>query len=172
MLTSAAKSACSLGQKLLIIKNHALLGLAEREDAAATEENLTVISEMTSHVLDEARQIPYNPRPYQIDRFGLTKALQSMLNRVADSSEIAFHCEVDKLDGLFSKEAEMNLYRTVQEGINNIIKHSRATEAEIKIARYGHNLLLRIVDNGLGFALDGEAETTRRGFGLTSLAGH
>jgi signal transduction histidine kinase len=147
----AAELHDGLGQNLLIIKNHALLGLADREDPAATEENLTMISEMTSQALDEARQIAYNLRPYQIDRFGLTRALQSMLNRVAESSEIGFHCEVDKLDGLFSKEAEMNLYRIVQESINNILKHSRATEAEVRIARNGHHVLLRIADNGQGF---------------------
>ena len=148
----AAELHDGLGQNLLIIKNHALLGLAERADPAATEENLTTISEMTSQVLDEARQIAYNLRPYQIDRFGLTKAIQAMLNRVADASEIAFHCQVDELDGIFPQEAEMNLYRIVQESVNNILKHSRATEAEIKITRDEHQVLLRIADNGQGIA--------------------
>ncbi len=166
----AAELHDGLGQNLLIIKNYALLGLAERDDAAATEESLTTISEITSQVLDEARQIAYNLRPYQIDRFGLTKALQSMLDRVAESSEIKFHCEVDSLDGLFSKEAEMNLYRIVQESVNNILKHSRATEAEIKIARNGRNLLLRVADNGQGFAPGAGAETIGRGLGLTGIA--
>ncbi|MGH9939936.1 MAG: sensor histidine kinase, partial [Blastocatellia bacterium] len=166
----AAELHDSLGQNLLLIKNHALLGLAEREDAAATEESLTTISEITSQVLDEARQISYNLRPYQIDRFGLTKALQSMLDRVAEASEIKFHYEVDSLEGLFSKEAEMNLYRIVQESVNNVLKHSRATEAEIKIARNGRNLLLRVADNGQGFAPDADAEKAGRGFGLTGIA--
>ncbi|MGH9841532.1 MAG: ligand-binding sensor domain-containing protein [Blastocatellia bacterium] len=166
----AAELHDSLGQNLLIIKNHALLGLAEREDPAATEENLTTISEMTSQVLDEARQIAYNLRPYQIDRFGLTKAIQAMLNRVADASEIAFHCQVDSLDGIFSKEAEMNLYRIVQESINNILKHSHATEAEIKITRAEDRVLLRVSDNGQGFALDAGADAAKRGFGLTGIA--
>ena len=166
----AAELHDGLGQNLLLIKNHALLGLSEREDAAATEESLTTISEITSQVLDEARQISYNLRPYQIDRFGLTKALQSMLDRVAEASEIRFRCEVDSLDGLFSKEAEMNLYRIVQESVNNVLKHSRATEAEIKIARNGRSLLLRVADNGQGFAPDADAETDRREFGLTGIA--
>ncbi|MGE0128248.1 MAG: two-component regulator propeller domain-containing protein [Blastocatellales bacterium] len=166
----AAELHDSLGQNLLLIKNHALLGLAEREDHAATEQNLTTISEITSQVLDEARQIAYNLRPYQIDRFGLTKAIQSMLDRVAEASEIRFHYEVDSLDGLFSKEAEMNLYRIVQESVNNILKHSRATEAEIKITRNGRSLLLRVADNGQGFAPEAGAETARRGFGLTGIA--
>jgi signal transduction histidine kinase/ligand-binding sensor domain-containing protein len=162
----AAELHDGLGQNLLIIKNHALLGLAERDDAAATAENLTVISETTSQVLDEARQIAYNLRPYQIDRFGLTKALQSMLNRVAEASEIAFHTEVANLDGLFSKEAEMNLYRIVQECVNNILKHSRATAAAVKLVRSENQVLLTIADNGQGF----EAQPTQRGFGLLGLA--
>ncbi len=165
----AAELHDSLGQNLLIIKNHALLGLAERENAAAMEENFAAISEMTSQVLDETRQIAYDLRPYQIDRFGLTRALHSMLKRVAESSEIHFRCQVDDLDGVFSKEAEMNLYRIVQESINNILKHSRATEAEIGITRNGQQVLLRIADNGQGFAADDEAETAKRGFGLTGI---
>ncbi|HNG34804.1 MAG TPA: two-component regulator propeller domain-containing protein [Blastocatellia bacterium] len=166
----AAELHDGLGQNLLIIKNHALLGLAERDDATATEENLTMISEMTSQALDETRQIAYNLRPYQIDRFGLTKALQSMLNRVADVSEIEFHHDVTDLDGLFSKDAEMNLYRIVQECINNILKHSRAIEAHVDITRDEQCVRLRIADNGQGFALSADAETSKRGFGLTGLA--
>jgi two-component system sensor histidine kinase ChiS len=166
----AAELHDGLGQNLLIIKNHALLGLAERQDPVATEENLTAISEMTSQVLDETREIAYNLRPYQIDRFGLTKALQSMLNRVAEASEIRFQSEVDFLDKLFSKEAEMNLYRIVQESINNILKHSRATDAEIRIVRTGQRVLLRIADNGQGLASDADGEAAKRGFGLTGMA--
>jgi two-component system, sensor histidine kinase LadS len=93
-----------------------------------------------------------------------------MLNRVAEASEINFTSQVDSLDGVFSKEAEMNLYRIVQESINNILKHSRATEADIKIARNGHHVLLRIADNGQGIAPDVNAEASKRGFGLTGMA--
>lgn len=166
----AAELHDSLGQSLLIIKNHALLGLTERDNAAATEESLTVISDMTSQALDEARQIAYNLRPYQIDRFGLTRALQSMISRVADASEIAFHSEVANLDGVFSKENEINFYRVVQECINNILKHSGATETWIEIVREPGRVSLRIADNGKGFSTNTDADLSKRGFGLTGLA--
>jgi len=58
----------------------------------------------------------------------LTKALESLLRKTARSTTINFVTELDPIDGLFSPEAEINLYRIVQESLNNIIKHSHATK--------------------------------------------
>lgn len=174
----AAELHDGLGQHLLIIKNHALLGLAERDDPAATEENLTTISTMTSQVLDETREIAHNLRPYQIDRFGLTRALQSMLARVAEAAPLELQSRVEKLDGSLSKEAEINLYRIVQEALNNILKHSGAQAAEVVIERQPQRVWVRISDNGKGLAESGTAALATAaqrpapgvGFGLTGMA--
>ena len=162
----------SLGQNLLIIKNRALLGLTPDAPATVSIEQLNEISSTATQAIEEVREIARNLRPYKLDRLGLTKALESIIEQAADSSEINFSFLVDPVDGLFSKEAEINLYRVVQESINNILKHSQATDVHLRVAREAHSVGLEIKDNGVGFdteAVTGE-DAERRGFGLAGIA--
>src|SRR4029079_5233022 len=122
--------------------------------------------------IEEVREIAYNLRPYHLDRFGLTKTLQAIFTRFSDSPGLNFSAEIDPLDGLFSKEDEINIYRIAQESINNIVKHSPATQARLVIRREAQEVRLRIQDNGRGFkpATIAPAENGPGGFGLTGIA--
>lgn len=96
-----------------------------------------------------------------------------MIEQVSGASPIRFSVQIASLDGLFSKEEEISLYRIVQEGVNNIIKHSHATDAQIEIGRGGRALRLVIVDNGYGCRPESAASAGpdgARGFGLTGMA--
>ena len=166
----AAELHDGLGQSLIIIKNRALVGLTSPEELTRAVEQLNEISAATSQAIAEMKEIAYNLRPYQLDRLGLTKALEGLFNKVANSSAIKFSVEIDDLDGLLQKDEEINLYRIVQEGVNNIIKHSQATEAKIIVKREAHSLLVMIADNGRGFSPESEAASeVQRGFGLTGI---
>ena len=59
------------------------------------------------------------------------------------------------------------MYRIAQECLNNILKHSRATEARLELRFDNHQALLTIRDNGRGFAADHQAHV---GLGLQSIA--
>lgn len=168
----AAELHDSLGQNLLIIKNRALLGVNVSRDDGAAKEQFDEITASASHAIEEVREIAYNLRPYHLDRLGLTSTIEDMVEKVATVSGIHFTAEIAPLDGLFSKEDEMNLYRIVQESINNIVKHSQATEAKVEITRDTYGVYLTIHDNGRGFVPEATTSTElrRRGFGLTGIA--
>jgi ligand-binding sensor domain-containing protein/signal transduction histidine kinase len=156
-----------LGQSLVIIKNRALLSLNFPDDHERMTEQVQEISAATSQAIAEMREIAYDLRPYQLDRLGLSRALESMLKKVAASSDITFVVEIDKLDKLLTKELEINLYRIVQESINNIIRHSGATEASVNVKRDAQGVQILIADNGCGFALTADLKL---GLGLTGIA--
>lgn len=162
----AAELHDSLGQHLLIIKNSALLGL----HSANGKEQLGDISETASQAIDEVREISYNLRPYQLDDLGLTRAIEAILKKVADAAEVKFFSEIDAIDGIFSSEAEINLYRIVQESLNNIVKHACASSARIQIKRNGRHVEITIQDNGCGFDPEKTARTERGGFGLKGIS--
>ena len=63
---------------------------------------------------------------------------------------------------------QINLYRIIQESVNNIVKHSGATEAAVAVKKNSHSLQITIHDNGKGFNL-AEVEG-RRGFGLIGIS--
>ena len=94
-----------------------------------------------------------------------------MLNKVAGSSGIRFRAEIDRLDGLFSTAEEINLYRIVQESVNNIVKHSKASEARVVIKTQDHRLDINIQDNSQGFSPKRNSLVQgKRGFGLIGIA--
>ncbi len=168
----AAELHDGLGQSLLIIKNRAFLASSANGDREITQEQLDEISASASQAIDEVREIAYNLRPFQLDRFGLTRSLQAIFTRFPESCGIRFSAEIAPIDGLFSKEDEISIYRIVQESINNIVKHSNATEANLAIRREGRAVYLRIQDDGQGFIPVAAAprEARRGGFGLIGMA--
>ncbi len=163
----AAELHDGLGQNLLIIKNRALIAL-NKKDETATRTQLEEISATVSYTIEEVRNIARNLRPHQLDRLGLTQAIKSIVNNVATSSAVSFVSEIDPIDGLFTPEAEINLYRIVQEGVNNIVKHSRATEALVAVRREEEAIQLVVQDNGRGFNSE-TADANGGGFGLTGI---
>jgi len=165
----AAEMHDSLGQNLLIIKNRALLGQMAAKEHGVCREQFDEIDLSVSQAIDEVRTIAYNLRPHHLDRLGLTKTLEAMIDKAAAASSIRFTWRIADLDGALSKPSEINLYRIVQESINNILKHSQATEAEIEVSRDAHGVQVLIRDNGRGFVAAAPAAETRRGFGLTGI---
>ena len=167
----AAELHDGLGQHLLVIKNSALLGLGTLQQPDRAREQLADISETASQAIDEVREISYNLRPYQLDDLGLTKAIEFIIAKVAASSDIKFSSVLDPIDDLFSPDAEINIYRIVQESLNNIVKHSGASQATIVIDRNSHSVDVTIQDNGRGFNTEGVTGSEGgRGFGLKGIS--
>jgi signal transduction histidine kinase len=156
----------SLSQNLVIIKNRAMVSLQERDDPDQAFEQIEEIAEAADHALAEVREIAHNLRPYQIDRLGLTKAIEAIVKK-ANAGELQFTSNLDKIDSLLSPEAEINLYRMVQEAVNNILKHAQATNASIVIKRGEHAIDVGVRDNGRGFTLGAKYGS---GLGLTGIA--
>jgi len=169
----AAELHDSLGQSLAIIKNRALHSLAAPDDHDRAREQVEEIAEAAGHAIQETREIAYNLRPFHIDRLGLTTALAAMIKR-ASSDTLRFTTDLDSIDGLLAPEQEINIYRIVQESVNNIVKHSGATAASVAIKRRDGMIELTIADNGHGFEVAGYGSRIAEsgdgsGFGLLGL---
>ena len=161
----------SLAQYFLIIKNRADLALTKLVPQDQAQEHFDEISSLSAQAIEEVREIAHDLRPYQLDRFGLAKAIEAMLKKVAASSNIAFSSDLAEFDGALSKEAEINLYRIAQESVNNIVRHAHATTAHITLQREDSIAQLTIQDNGQGFAPEAATATSHpRGFGLNNIA--
>lgn len=157
----------SIGQNLLVIKNRALMALGVVADAAKAQKQLDEISATASQSIEEVREIAYDLHPYQLDRLGLTKAIEEMLKRVSEASGIEISKYIEPVDGIFSKELEINLFRVVQEGVNNVVKHSGATEATVMVRKNLPLVYVSVRDNGRGFAAAGNGAL--QGLGLKGI---
>ena len=158
----------SLGQNLLMVKSFAQIGLNSLAEGKSAREHLTGISEMTSLALDEVHEIARNLRPHQLERLGLTRTIEQMVRHASDSTDIDFITQIDDIDALLSKASEINLYRVVQECVNNVLKHSAAANCWLTIKRTATGAQILCKDNGKGF--DPEATSHENGIGLIDIA--
>ena len=165
----AAELHDSIGQSLAIIRNIALAGLSMPEDHTQALEQLDEVSTAASEALVEVKAIAHNLRPYQLDRLGLKKALDAMVKAVSDSSDIRFNTDIAELDSVLPKGAEINLYRIVQESLNNIVKHSAATEASVIVKKDAQRIYVEIRDNGNGFVPGSSGDSPNGGLGLVGI---
>ena len=160
----------SLGQNLLVIKNQVRLAMQPAEETVLRN-RLDEISECASEAIAEVREITYALRPYQLDRLGLTQTIRATVNRAAENSSILFASHTDNVDTVFDKESEIHVYRIVQEAVNNILKHSGATEATVVVKKLDATVSLSIRDNGHGFdaAAMENSESLDVGHGLSGI---
>jgi len=156
----------SIGQELLIIKNRAILALNDLKNKKNVHEHLEEISSTASRAIQETREITYNLRPYQIDRLGLKKSLESIISSAARTTSISFSSDIDPIDDLIPKEMEIHVYRIIQECVNNIIKHAHATTGKVIIKRWYNRLNVDVEDNGTGFDVAVQRSRDARGIGL------
>jgi PAS domain S-box-containing protein len=166
----AAELHDGLGQSLAIIKNRAQMGLRSQADPDRMMEQLEEISATATASILEVREIAHNLRPYELDRLGLGAAIESMVERVSNSTSISLTADLERMEDLLSPEAEISVYRIVQEALNNVIQHSKATAARIEIRTCGRQMTISVQDNGTGFPVSPGNGYHAGGFGLAGIA--
>jgi len=140
----------SIGQTLLLVNNKLLLA---QKDFNSSKDSMKLkeISDMTINAIDELRSISQDLRPYEIDRYGLTEAIRSSVERFQDSTIIDINSSIDNIDNCIFKENEILFFRIIQECLNNILKHSKATKSKIVLKKHLNQITIMIKDNGIGF---------------------
>jgi signal transduction histidine kinase len=168
----AAELHDSIGQDLLVIKNHSAMGLNAAPADPQLLDHLKEINDISSEAMQDVRRISYNLRPYQIDRLGMTRALQSLVDGFSSSASLACAVRLDPIDGILDKPGEINLYRIVQEILNNIAKHSGAARVEVNMERTENSTIsLEVTDDGKGLPEEYRTGTfLQAGLGLESIA--
>lgn len=113
---------------------------------------------------EEVKRIAHGLRPPALDILGLSPAIESYARSVAENTGIAIVTEVDATDGVLSSDAELALYRIVQEALSNIARHSGAETARVAVNVSRSAVTAVISDTGRGFSVRSEME--RSGLGL------
>ena len=160
-----------LGQDLLLIKNRLNLLAAGSNHTPEVARQLAEISASATQAIADVRTISHALRPSALEQVGFTKAIEWMVEQIAEASGIRFSTELDEIDGLLGSDQEINLYRIVQEGLNNVIKHSQASQVILEIKREPVSISVSLFDNGRGFdpELTGHNGVARPSFGLTGI---
>lgn len=120
------------------------------EEQALFDKSLQILGE----ACNETRNISHNLMPGVLIRSGLISAIRELTNKVKDSNQYIINFDTNEIKQRFEETIEITNYRIFQELLNNIIKHSGATEISIKIKTHQNKLLITVKDNGTGFDTD------------------
>lgn len=118
------------------------------------------------HAISETRNISQNLLPKAIQDYGLELAAESLTNQLRKSHKIDVYF-YSKLDGIeLPDKVQINLYRILQEALNNATKHANPTKIEVQIAYSEGEILMSVEDNGSGFDTN---EINNHGIGIRSM---
>jgi two-component system sensor histidine kinase UhpB len=140
------------------------LRIARSAQGAALTETLDRISADIGAATEEIKRIAQGLRPPALDMLGLGPAIESYARSVAERSGLAIDTDIAATDGMLSPEAELALYRIVQEALSNVARHSGARSARVDLEVKRGAVQAVVSDSGRGFSV--EEEMSRGGLGL------
>lgn len=140
--------------------------ILQKPDAPNPSQYIQRLGEIAQQALKEMRLLIYELRPLALQQKGLLEALQHRLESVEARSGVEYNLQAQDILVL-NRLAEEELYRIALEALNNALKHSGATQVDIKLYQTQEFLVLSITDNGIGF--QEETIETNGGMGLLSI---
>jgi len=134
-----------------------LVTLSKSENKAFIENEIIALSE-------DVRNLSHQKMPIGIRYKGLPQLVTDLIAHFKKNTEIKFMLQCYDFPEKIPEHEIHQLYRIIQEGLNNIAKHSRASEADIQLFGYDQELIIAIEDNGIGLDLN-----LHKGLGLTQM---
>jgi len=164
----------SVGQYLTSIKFHAenTLSQMEKKSSRAGLEALKNTIPIIQTTIDEVRRISMDLRPSTLDDLGILATISWFCREfqlVYKNIRINQTIDIEERD--VPEHLKIIIFRTIQESLNNVAKHSRADAADITLLKRDGNIELTIADNGKGFDAQEKlmSEDYNRGLGLASM---
>jgi signal transduction histidine kinase/ligand-binding sensor domain-containing protein len=140
-----------LGQQILVIKNRAELANLQTDNPEGTEEQLQEILTSAQRSITDVRNISHGLRPVHLEKFGLSEALERLCEQLMNTSDIEWSYHIENIDHIFPDDKDINFYRVIQEGTNNILRHSAATQASVFVRCHEGKISVKLSDDGKGF---------------------
>ncbi|MGQ9642260.1 MAG: PAS domain S-box protein [Ignavibacterium sp.] len=122
---------------------------------------------LVENTINSVRKISSELRPVIIDRLGLIPAIEWQIDEMKKRLDIKFLTSFpEEIIGL-DKQIEITIFRTFQEMMTNIARHSKATEVFVSITNDEEKFMMIVKDNGVGFSPDKISSTN--GLGLMGM---
>lgn len=131
-----------------------------------TDGNRQLIASEIEEAQQQIRRISHNLQDQTLAVGSFTPILENLIDKNSTEEHTFTLLIARNFDwGSFDYETKMNLYRIIQESIQNIIKHAQATRAIISIVESTSNYHIKIQDNGIGF----KVSEIKKGIGLKNI---
>jgi signal transduction histidine kinase len=152
-----------VGQALLAIK----MQLDILSETPSATKNIHEARKLAEQTLEEVRELSRLLRPRMLDDLGLLPTMQWYMRTYSERTGIEVIFDSQDIDQRLEPEVETMFFRVTQEGLNNVLKHSKATAVKITMFAQDQSILLELVDNGKGFEMD--SSHRNRGSGINGI---
>jgi signal transduction histidine kinase len=151
-----------LGQQLVLL-NLLFQNLNPPENQIAQYKD---ISGLIQNTIREVKEIAYNLLPPDLDK-GFINGIDRFANRINTLGQLVFELDIspELTDSVLGEVDRFNLYRIVQEVINNAIKHAKASKIIFRMKRVNGIMYIEIEDDGVGF----DVNKVKLGLGLQNI---
>lgn len=143
--------------------------LREQADAALARRLDQLLGLMDEGILG-IRNLTNDLRPSLLDDLGLLPALRSLADECATRYRLPITVEAPATVPALAPDAELALFRALQEALSNVAEHAGATRAEVRVRADGGSVVLEVRDDGKGLPSEGSIEGLERS-GHLGLAG-
>lgn len=113
------------------------------------------LSKILQDSISAVRDLSYDLHPPGMDQLGLVRTVNQYCEDFSEKNDVSVDFYTAGMKDLkLDFDTEINLYRLIQEGLNNIKKHAKASHVVIRLVASSPNIILRIEDNGQGFDVE------------------
>ncbi len=137
-------------------------------DPEAARKRLLSIENRVESISDEVRRISHQLHPSILEHAGFAAALRSHCQEFGKQTEIQIQVKTNNVPDQIDTVVATSLFRLCQEALQNVAKHSGATEVTVTISRDGEGIGLSLADDGKGFQV--AKARARGGLGLISMS--
>ena len=130
------------------------------------------VSDKLLQLVQMVREISYHLRPAGLDQLGLVSTVEEYCREFADRYRLSIECQATGMKRLhLDFDTKINLFRVVQEALNNVRKHACASKVLVSLRGSDKNIKLMIRDDGRGFEADKalHRDAKRQQMGLWSM---
>lgn len=141
-----------IGQMLTALKFN-LESISGKSKNSEIDNKIKELQALTFDIIKEVRATTFNLTPPELSDYGVVSGIKKMTTLFARLTEKKIHFVQKDIKVIrFDPQIEINLYRIVQEGLNNAIKYSNASVIVVQISISEQMMSIKIEDNGQGFA--------------------
>lgn len=109
------------------------------------------LSEQVKNLSSSVHRLSHELHPAKLEQLGLVAAVRGLCRELGAARNVAIEFETHTVPRLVPDEIALCLYRIVQEGLQNVIKHSRSATAKVELTSSDKGLCLIVSDQGCGF---------------------
>ena len=134
------------------------------KDIVKAKLELSVVSKILKETIDEIRNTIFDLRPMTFDDLGLKAAFERLLSEININKKYFVLSEIDDVS-CENNLVLVSIYRIVQEGLNNIVKHAEANRIDFICKSDSNYCIIDIKDDGIGFCMN--TAINEKHFGLS-----